>query len=101
VPTLASLWQGSLTGMSASRAMGLRLVGVGALVAVLAAGVVVGTSRWQNDPFYHRLYGVMPAGPAVMAVRAGPAPGEVRFLAVAVDPGRPVEVDWRTGASRP
>ena len=93
VPTLASLWQGSLTGMSASRAMGLRLLGVGALVAVLAAGVAAGTSRWQNEPFYHRLYGAVPAGPAVMAVRAGPAPGEVELIAVPADPGRPVEID--------
>jgi hypothetical protein len=88
VPTLASLWQGSLTGMSASRAMGLRLVGVGALVAVLAAGVVVGTSRWQNDPFYHRLYGAVPPGSAVRAVPAAPAPGEVRLLAVTAGPDR-------------
>jgi hypothetical protein len=36
---------------------------VGVLLAVLGAGVAIGTSRWQGDPVYQHFYGA--AGTAV------------------------------------
>ena len=33
------------------------LKGAAAIVAVLGAGVAIGTSRWQGDPLYHYFYG--------------------------------------------
>jgi len=63
VPTLASLWQGPRGGGSRARAIAVRVLGVGALLAVLGAGVAVGTSRWQADPVYRFFYGS--AGSAV------------------------------------
>jgi membrane associated rhomboid family serine protease len=57
VQTLASGWQG-VRGAARSRAqlLGFRALGVAALTAVIVAGIVVGTSQWQNSPFY-RQYG--------------------------------------------
>jgi membrane associated rhomboid family serine protease len=77
VPTLASLWQTPGSGGSAAKAVGLRLVGVLALVAVLGAGVVVGTSKWQADPYYRYFYGAS-GGTTERAVAAiTPAPPSV------------------------
>jgi membrane associated rhomboid family serine protease len=57
VPTLASLWQTPRGGGSGARVLAVRFLGVVALLAVLGAGIVVGTSRWQADPNYHYFYG--------------------------------------------
>jgi membrane associated rhomboid family serine protease len=72
VPTLAALWQAPRGGGGTARTLGTRLIGVAALVAVLAAGVVAGTSRWQADPIYHYYYGA--AGSAIGATAVVPAP---------------------------
>jgi hypothetical protein len=69
VQTLASGWQG-VRGAARSRAqlLGFRALGVAALVTVIAAGVVVGTSQWNNPR--------SPAGtgvPSVPVARAAPA----------------------------
>jgi membrane associated rhomboid family serine protease len=52
VQTLASGWQG-VRGAARSRAqlLGVRLLGVAALVAVIVAGLVVGTGQWQGYPY--------------------------------------------------
>ncbi len=62
VPTLASLWQTPRRGGGRARVLAMRVFGVGALVAVLGAGIVVGTSRWQADPIYHYFYGAAGSG---------------------------------------
>jgi membrane associated rhomboid family serine protease len=62
VPTLASLWQTPRRGGARARVLAMRVFGVGALVAVLGAGIVVGTSRWQADPIYHYFYGAAGSG---------------------------------------
>jgi membrane associated rhomboid family serine protease len=69
VQTLASGWQG-VRGAARSRAqlLGFRALGVAALVAVIAAGVVVGTSQW-NSPRSPTGTGV----PGVPVARAAPA----------------------------
>jgi hypothetical protein len=71
VQTLASGWQG-VRGAARSRAqlLGFRALGVAALVAVIAAGVVVGTSQW-NSPRSPTGTGV----PGVPVARAVPAAG--------------------------
>jgi membrane associated rhomboid family serine protease len=46
VPTMASVWQSPRNAPSRSRVLGVRLLGVGAMVAVMAAGLVAGTSIW-------------------------------------------------------
>jgi hypothetical protein len=35
----------------------VRLIGVGGLIAVLGAGLAMGTSKWQATPGYHYYYG--------------------------------------------
>jgi membrane associated rhomboid family serine protease len=62
VPTLASLWQTPRRGGGRARVLAMRVFGVGALVAVLGVGIVVGTSRWQADPIYHYFYGASGSG---------------------------------------
>ncbi|MGA3056808.1 MAG: rhomboid family intramembrane serine protease [Candidatus Limnocylindrales bacterium] len=74
VPTLASLWQGRRGGGGRARAIAVRVLGVGALLAVLGVGVAVGTSRWQADPVYHYFYGT--AGSAVEQWEAVTAPAQ-------------------------
>jgi hypothetical protein len=63
VPTLASLWQTPRGGSGGARILAIRVLGVGVLLAVLGAGVAIGTSRWQGDPVYQHFYGA--AGTAV------------------------------------
>jgi hypothetical protein len=63
VPTLASLWQTPRGGGGGARTLAIRVLGVGALLAVLGAGLAIGTSRRQGDPLYHHFYGA--AGTAV------------------------------------
>jgi membrane associated rhomboid family serine protease len=62
VPTLASLWQTPGGGAGRARGMAVRLIGVGGLIAVLGAGLAMGTSRWQATPGYHYYYGAAGAG---------------------------------------
>jgi membrane associated rhomboid family serine protease len=74
VPTLASMWQSPRAAHSRARVIALRLMGTGALVAVLGAGIVAGTGRWQAEPYYHYLYGLAGdhlamAAPAVLPER--------------------------------
>jgi hypothetical protein len=72
VPTLASLWQTPRGGSGGARILAIRVLGVGALIAVLGVGVAIGTSRWQGDPVYRHFYGA--AGTAVDRSEAVTAP---------------------------
>ena len=47
VPTLSSMWQGTKGSDGALQRVGLPVLGVAALLAVLVAGILAGTSRWQ------------------------------------------------------
>jgi hypothetical protein len=70
VPTLGSLWQTpGGGGKSQLGRLALPALGFVALVAVLVAGYVAGTSKWQADPLY-RYYSSAPA--PVATVTAGP-----------------------------
>jgi hypothetical protein len=64
VPTLASLWHSTNEGGSAIGTLVPRALGVGLLVVVIVAGVMIGTGRWQKDSTYKVLYGGAPAVPA-------------------------------------
>ncbi len=64
VPTLASLWHSPASNGSTSRSLAPRLFGVGLLVCLIAAGVVIGTSRWQQDGLYKAKYGGASTAPA-------------------------------------
>ncbi len=51
VPTLGSMWQQQRgTPRPRAQVLGLRLLGVAALLAVIAVGVIVGTDKWMT-PF--------------------------------------------------
>jgi membrane associated rhomboid family serine protease len=81
VPTLASLWQAPRGGASpASQATVTRLLGVGALVAVVGVAIAIGTSEWQDQPGYRYFYGLhVPAQPALV-VSSVPAPTRVELV---------------------
>jgi uncharacterized membrane protein len=64
--TLAGMWQKPGGGRSAFQARSLRVLGVGALVAVVVAVVAIGTSRWQADPLYRQMYGRVPSSPELV-----------------------------------
>jgi membrane associated rhomboid family serine protease len=64
VPTLASLWRSPKEGSTAVGTLVPRVLGVGVLAAVIVAGVLIGTGRWQQDPYYKAKYGGAPAVPA-------------------------------------
>jgi len=70
VQTLASGWQG-VRGAARGRTqlVGIRVLGVAALAAVIVAGVVVGTSQWNNPRPFNGT-GFVPSSPAA---RAAPA----------------------------
>jgi membrane associated rhomboid family serine protease len=74
VPTLASLWHSPSGGASSAQTIAVKLVGSAALAAVLGAGILVGTSKWQASPYYQYMYGrvVAPAPAAVIAERPSP-----------------------------
>ena len=73
VQTLGSLWQGRRGGRTPVQALALRVGGVAALLAVLVAGVAIGTSRWQADPYYQYYYGnVVPSHGGQVAAIARP-----------------------------
>ncbi len=74
VQTLASLWQGKRASRSPVHTLALRLGGVGALLAVLAVGVVLGTNRWQADPMYHAFYGSVSPARSSWAIAEAPPP---------------------------
>jgi membrane associated rhomboid family serine protease len=80
VPTLASLWQSPQGGSGRLTSVGLPILGVGALVAVLVMGFLVGTATWSDrfEPPCRAALTVpapasQPAGPAVVAVASGSA----------------------------
>jgi membrane associated rhomboid family serine protease len=74
VATLGSLWQGR-RDVAGSRlgALATRFAGVALLLAIIGAGIVAGTSRWQADPQYRYYYGSA-AGPPAIAAEAAAAP---------------------------
>jgi len=74
VQTLASGWQG-VRGAARGRAqvLGMRALGVAALLAVIVAGVVVGTATWQANPYYPQ-YGAQTA-PGGSAAQDAPISG--------------------------
>ncbi len=60
VPTLASLWQSAQRrAPSRMAALGRPLLAGVALVAVLAAGYVVGSDRWKGVPDWYRMCGIV------------------------------------------
>jgi membrane associated rhomboid family serine protease len=79
MPTLASLWHSPGGAASSVQPMALKLLGAVALAAVLGAGIVVGTSKWQANPYYNVIYGDVPG--RVVAMLA-PAPQEAVRLVV-------------------
>ncbi|HEX7490347.1 MAG TPA: rhomboid family intramembrane serine protease [Candidatus Limnocylindrales bacterium] len=74
MPILASLWHSPGGGVSRGQTMAVRLLGSAALVAVLGAGLVVGTSKWQASPYYPYIYGrvVGPAPAALISEQPSP-----------------------------
>jgi membrane associated rhomboid family serine protease len=72
MPTLASLWHSPGGGKSSAQTLAVKLVGSAALVAVLGAGIVVGTSKWQASPYYNAIYGDGPGRVAAVLVPAPP-----------------------------
>jgi membrane associated rhomboid family serine protease len=77
VATLASMWQSTRAGLSRTQTLGLRLIGVVALVAVVVAVVVYGTVKWQADPYYRQIYGSI--APSQSVATAGAADPAVRL----------------------
>jgi membrane associated rhomboid family serine protease len=77
MPTLASLWHSPGGGTSSAQTMAIKLLGSAALVAVLGAGVVVGTSKWQANPYYNSIYG---DGPGRVAAVLAPPPEATRLI---------------------
>jgi membrane associated rhomboid family serine protease len=58
VATLSALWQRPRNARtSASEVLLVRLVGIGALAAVLGIGIALGTSQWQNPQAFFGLSG--------------------------------------------
>jgi membrane associated rhomboid family serine protease len=80
MPTLASLWHSPGGGASSAQTMGVRLLGSAALVAVLGAGVVIGMSKWQANPYYQYMYGRIEAPAPAIVVAAQPAMETVRLI---------------------
>jgi membrane associated rhomboid family serine protease len=76
VQTLSSIWQTSRSARSPAQTIAVRVVGVGALVAVVFGVVAYGTLKWQADPYYQANYGV--ASPGIqLEVAAGAQPESV------------------------
>ena len=71
VQTLGSAWQAPRGGRSRVQTASIRIGAVLALVAVISGVVAYGTSKWQQDPIYHRVYGSVTA-PASQTMAAQP-----------------------------
>jgi len=71
VQTLGSAWQTPRGGRSRVQTASIRIAAVFALVAVISGVVAYGTSKWQQDPIYHRVYGSVTA-PASQTMAAQP-----------------------------
>ncbi len=52
VQTLGSIWQSTGARTSMATTLAVRVIGVGALIAVIGVGVLVGTDKWQKNPWY-------------------------------------------------
>lgn len=73
VATLASLWHSPGGGRSSPQTLALRLAGLAVLVALVGGAIAYGTSKWQQDPLYHHLYGSATV-PAASSTAARVAP---------------------------
>ena len=71
VQTLGSAWQAPRGGRSRVQTAAIRIGAVLALVAVISGVVAYGTSKWQQDSIYHRVYGSVVA-PASQMMAAQP-----------------------------
>jgi membrane associated rhomboid family serine protease len=69
VQTLGSVWQAPRGARSRVQTLAMRVGGVVALVAVVGSVIAYGTAKWQQDPYYHRVYGsvMAPAPHAIVA----------------------------------
>jgi membrane associated rhomboid family serine protease len=52
VQTLRSIWQQPRTKNSPVTVLAVQGLGIAALLAVMAVGMIVGTDKWQKDPLY-------------------------------------------------
>lgn len=87
VPTLASLWH-TPGGGDRSRLdqLGLPLLGVAALVAVLVAGYVVGTGKWQSAAYQYGTALVPSAGVTITLDRTADPPPAITVGRIAEHP---------------
>jgi membrane associated rhomboid family serine protease len=69
VQTLGSVWQAPRGARSRAQTVAMRIGGVVALIAVVGGVIAYGTTKWQQDPYYHYLYGAatVPASHAIGA----------------------------------
>ena len=75
VQTLASAWQGRRdAARGRAELVGVRVLGVVALVAVIVAGLVVGSSQWQSYPYRPGTALISPSGQDLVSagVEIGP-----------------------------
>jgi membrane associated rhomboid family serine protease len=70
LPTLASLWHNPDGGTSRAQTLAVRLVGSVALVSVIGAGILVGTTHWRDVRYPAHLFG---RGTGPVPVMAAPA----------------------------
>ena len=73
VQTLASAWQAPRGVRSPTQTLALRVIGVGALVAVVVGIVAYGTVTWQGNPLYQQYWAQPAAAPAGQVAPVGPA----------------------------
>jgi membrane associated rhomboid family serine protease len=74
VQTLGSVWQAPRSARSRAQTVAIRVGALVALIAVVGGVIAYGTAKWQQDPYYHRVYGSF-AIPAVYVIAATvPAP---------------------------
>jgi membrane associated rhomboid family serine protease len=73
VQTLASAWQAPRGVRSPAQTLALRVIGVGALVAVVVGIVAYGTVTWQGNPLYQQYWAQPAAAPAGQVAPVGPA----------------------------
>jgi membrane associated rhomboid family serine protease len=69
VQTLGSVWQAPRGARSRAQTLAVRVGGVVAVIAVVGGVIAYGTTKWQQDPYYHRVYGsVMAPAPHAIVV---------------------------------
>jgi membrane associated rhomboid family serine protease len=74
VQTLGSVWQAPRGARSRAQTLAMRVGAVVALIAVVGGVIAYGTAKWQQDPYYHRVYGSVAAPVVHVIAAAEPAP---------------------------